>query len=494
MQKNSDLSTGISGLFWMSFMTICGYIIQLIITFFLARLLTPADYGEMAAINVLVGFADIFWMMGVGPAIVQKKDLVKEDILTGNTLNLLFGFVVFAVINISTSFLCNIFNISNPLMLRTFSMVFILHSLSGVSQSLTQKKCKYKQISTIRVFSTVVFGCTAISLALMDFKAWSLVIAKLAQATCATIAYLIIEPISFKIIIKKESSKRLLYFGGGFTMARVFSYIANNGDYLVVNKKLGKVLLGSYNKAYQLLMYPVTLIGETLDQVLFPLLSKNQESKNKLAHVFVMGICLIVLISIPISLVAFICAEPLVYFALGEQWGEVILPFKIMVLGLFFRIGYKLSDSLVRSLGKVYHRAFIQALYALLVVIGAFIGHYFGLVGVAFGVTCAFTINYFLMSALSMHLLNIKIRSLIKVSLPLILYGAILLFSIFIIKPYVFSINNNFLICLITTIVIFAVYFLAFICTRKKILSKEFNIFIDLIINNLLLKFKMKLK
>ncbi len=486
MNIKNNLEKGISGMLWMLSMTIIVYIIQLVMTFFLARILTPGDYGEMAAIGVLIGFAEIFWMMGVGPAIVQKKNLSKNDILTGNTLNVIFGFIIFFIINFFAEFLCNIFSISDSKMLRVFSVIFIMNSLSGVPKSLTQKKCNYKRMALIKLYGIIIYGSFAITFALLNFNVWSLIIASLAQVTFNTIVYIFFEPIKLTPHINKNSAKKLLYFGGGFTIARIFSYIANNGDYFVINKTLGKSLLGSYTKAYQLLMYPVSLIGESLDQVLFPMLSQSQDDKEKLQNIFISGTGLIALVSVPISLVAFICAEPLVYFVLGEQWGEVILPFKIMIIGLFFRIGYKLSDSLIRALGKVYQRAHIQAIYAFFVVLGAYLGHFFGLEGVALGVTCSFTINYFLMSALSMHYTNVKISDLVLSILPSFFYGFITFISISFMKQYLFSLNNYFLICLVVTIICFGIYCILFILTRKIVLSTRLNQFVNEIFNSII--------
>ncbi|CVH74389.1 hypothetical protein BN3662_00202 [Clostridiales bacterium CHKCI006] len=51
-----SLEKGVNGMIWMSIITFFNFFIQLIITYFLARLLTPTDYGEMALITVLISF------------------------------------------------------------------------------------------------------------------------------------------------------------------------------------------------------------------------------------------------------------------------------------------------------------------------------------------------------------------------------------------------------------------------------------------------------
>lgn len=492
--QNNATKIGISGMFWMNIMALARYAVKIVTTYFLARLLTPADYGEITAISVLVGFAEIFWMMGIGPAIVQKKELTNDDIKTGNTINIILGVGIFACIFIFAGSLCNLFSISSAAMLRVYSIVFLFHSISGVSKSLTQKKCRYNYMSIINVIGVAIYGIISIIFAALNFKAWSLIVGSMAEALFLAVAFLVIEPVRFKLNIKKSSAKSLLYFGGGYTIARFFSYIANNGDSFVTNKTLGKVLLGSYSKAYQLLMYPVALVGESLDQVLFPLLSKSQNETERLKRVFISGTGLILLISAPIAIVAYICAEPLVYFVLGNQWGEVITPFKIMVVGLFFRIGYKLSDSLIRAIGKVYQRVYIQVVYAALVVAGSFFGHFHGLAGIAFGVTLAFTINYFLMTALSIHYLKIRYKVILSIILRCSCYSIFTFLITITIRPIVFRLGSNFLICAIISLICFILYTPAFLFTRKYLLHEELNAFINQIYIDAISMFNIFLK
>jgi hypothetical protein len=74
----------------------------------------------------------------------------------------------------------------------------------------------------------------------------------------------------------------------------------------------------------------------------------------------------------------------------------------VLALGLVCRTGYKISDSLARSAGTVYKRAYRQAFYAGLVVTGALVGRRWGITGVAWGVLLAIVANYVAMAALSL--------------------------------------------------------------------------------------------
>ena len=165
-----------------------------------------------------------------------------------------------------------------------------------------------------------------------------------------------------------------------------------------------------------------------------------------------------------------------------------------MVSGLFFRIGYKLSESLVRSLGKVYPISISQAVYALIVVVGAFIGHYWGLPGVAVGVTCAFTTNYFLITIMSLYYTNTRISAMLSAMLPSLFYGTVATIVMVVIKQYLILINSHFIVFVTATIICFGVYGLLFVFTRKKVLNNEVNQFIEQLIDSALNKVKALFK
>lgn len=484
MGNDSLAKKGILGMGWMMGSTIISYVIQLIITAVLARYLTPTVHGEIAAINVLIGFAEIFWMVGIGPAIVQKQTLTKDDIYTGNTLNIFLGLGIYLIIFLFANPLCKLFNISNSLILRVFSIIFLLNSFSGISKSLLQKKCNYKVISIIKVLGIVVYGCVSVVLVFCKFEVWSLVIATLVQNLFMTIAYYAISPVKPYIMIKKESLHSLLYFGGGFTLARIFNYIANNGDTYCVNKTMGKADVGFYSKAYQLLMYPTSLIGDSLDQVCFPLLAKKQDNKKWLYNVFEFSTMIVFIFALPISIFCFVCAEDIIHFIYGNNWDMTIIPFKIFIMGLFFRIGYKISDSLVRALGKVYKRSLYQIIYAFFVIFGSLAGKKFGIAGVATGVTVAFTINYFLMTNLSLKLLEKNWMDIIgSFGFPL-LCGGITMISVIIIKNKIMYNIHGMLSMLVLGIIIVIVYTVPFYIFKRKLIYMS----IDYVKNTLIKK------
>jgi len=482
----------ILGIYWMSFMSISNIVMKLLITMVLSRLLSSYEFGVVAAIQIVISFADIFWMLGVGAAIVQKKVLSNDDITTGNTLNITFGLSIYALIFVFASAIANFIGLDNIVMLRVLAVVFVIHSISGVSESLLQKEMDFKSIGIINILALFFYGISASLLALLNFGVWSLIIAQLLQVLVKTILSLFRRPIKITLAIKKKSAKELMYFGTGFTLSKVFNNIANQGDYFVVNRTLGVSALGFYNRSYQLLMIPTNIIGTVMDQVLFPLLSKYQEVNEKLRYVFFNINSLIALIAFPVTIISLTMSTELVHIVLGNKWDSTIVPFRILIISLFFRMAYKICDSLVRSLGAVYKRLWIQIIYAITIITGAFMGKEWGINGVAAAVTTAIIINYILMTLLIMHMIKFKITSLLSYLLPIIIVSGLIGGLSYLISPLIMNVSGAFLRLVLMTLFVILLYFMSFKYIIIRILPKDFKEFIATIIETTLKKIKLR--
>jgi len=259
------------------------------------------------------------------------------------------------------------------------------------------------------------YGAVGIFLAYQGWGVWALVCASLSQAILFAILLVWAQPFPKSLGFDLEAIKDLLFFGGGFTLAKIGNYFATQGDNLTVGKTLGASALGIYGRAYQFMVMPAGLFGNALDRALFPAMAKVQNDKNRLGKAYLTGVGLIALIAIPLSFMIVLLAKEIVMILLGDKWLDVVLPFQILGASLLFRMSYKMSESLARATGAVYRRAWRQFVYAALVLTGSYVGHFWGLPGVAIGVALALVVNFFLMAHLSLSLTDVKWVNMLQI-------------------------------------------------------------------------------
>lgn len=441
--KKTTVDRSLNGILWLGSSAFLNIILKITVTAILARQLSADLFGIISATMIVVSFSNVFWMVGVGPAIVQKKDLTNKHISTGFTITVVLGLLTYILLFILSPVIGTFFKINEfVVVFRVVSLVYIINSFSVVSESLLQKKMEFKKIAITRLVSYGLgYGICSIILSLLGYGVWALVSGIVLQAIIKTALALIFKPHIKTFKIDKGALKELIYFGGGHTIAKIFNNLALQGDYIVVGRYLGSFQLGLYTKAYQLLTMPADLIGKILNQVLFPAMVSIQDEKIKLKKTYLTLISFISLVTLPLSTLLIIIAPEIITLVLGDKWQGAIFPFQILTIGLYFRTAYKISDSLSRATGKVYNRAWRQAIYAFFVIFGSWIGKSWGLNGVAIAVLFSIVFNYYSMLHLSTKIIGVSRMEYFKIHFPTSIMTSIIAVTIFTLKSFFINIG-----------------------------------------------------
>jgi PST family polysaccharide transporter len=419
-QNISKTKSGIKGLTWMFFGNLFNKFSHILIIAILARLLTPEDFGIIGIILIFVSFSDIFTQMGIGTALIQKEKIDQSHISLGYTLSFLMGILVGVLFYFSAPYIGVFFNLEGldgPI--RFFSFFFPIKSINSVSNALLQRNLKFDIIVKINSASYFFgYGLTSITFALLGYGYWSLIYGQLAILLISTGIFLFHIKPSFSISNNKNTYKEILFFGSGYTIDTFINFFADNLDNLIIGKILGASSLGIYSRAFQLFAIPASFFGTIYDDVLFPILSSKQSNTKILSMFYIFSISFCLLVLLPISLILLFNAELLVNLLLGKNWTEVVLPFQILIIGLFTRFGAKINKSYLKSLGLVYQGVYFQSIYAVMMLVLCLIGvKLFGITGVAIGVLLTNVINYIQISHKILNVLNYTFKFFLKLHL-----------------------------------------------------------------------------
>ncbi|UOQ45392.1 lipopolysaccharide biosynthesis protein [Halobacillus salinarum] len=419
IKQNSGNKKTVSGLVWMFSGSSVQIFLQFLVNIFLARLLTPSEFGIAGMATIVISFSTIVSMVGVGQALIQRKVLNDAHINTAFTISIVINTILAVGIFFFSNSIATFFDtpkLGN--VLEILSVTFVIQGVSTVAESLLQRKLEFKLIAKIQMASFLVYGFSGLLLAAFSYGYWSLVLASVLQITFKSLISIIKQPHSKKIKINISALKELLYFGGGLSLAKLSNQIALQGDNLIVGRFLGAGALGLYGRAYQLMVMPANLFGQVLNKVLFPSMSKLQSDNDRLKGIYEKGISVISILVLPLTVVFIVLAKEIILVLFGEKWVSLEGPFIVLSMGMLFRSSYKISDSLAKAKGAVYKRAWRQIIYATCIIFGAYIGSHWGILGVSIGVLIALKINYFMMAHLCIKIVKYKWRSFLLAHLP----------------------------------------------------------------------------
>jgi O-antigen/teichoic acid export membrane protein len=393
----------ISGVLWTAWGKGGHTVLNLLALVILARLLSPREFGTVGAALVLIEFSSIFSRLGLGPAVVQRRELESRHLKVAFTGSLILGLAIGLLVWLLAGQAAGFFrNAQVADVLRALAWVFPLKGVSALAEALLLRDLRFRWLANLDV-ATFAFGqvCVAIPLAYLGFGVWSLVVGTMAQ-TLIRCGLLLLVRRPPGLGLERQALGEMLHFGAGFTIARLANLLALQGDNLVVGRWLGPAALGLYSRAYGLMSAPASALGNVLDDVLFPTMARVQDDPVRLGLAYRRGVALIALVALPASVGMVILAPELVGVALGDRWVAATAPFQVLAAGTLFRTSYKMSDSLARSTGVVYSRARRQILYAAMVIGGAMVGQRWGITGVALGVLVALVANFLSMAQLSL--------------------------------------------------------------------------------------------
>jgi O-antigen/teichoic acid export membrane protein len=392
----------LGGMLWTFSGTGVQAVVQVLVTAALGRLLTPAEFGVMGAAVVVIALSQIVSQVGVGPAIVQRKDLDETHIRTAFTISGGLGFVLGAALWLAAPALAAFYRIPEvEPVFRGMALLFPIDGLNTVGESLLSRQLRFRLFVALDVGSYMIgYACIGVFLAWRGYGVWALVAANLSQVTLRTIAMYVATRHSIRPGLDLRASKDLLSFGFGHSLAQVALVLSQQGDNMVVGRWLGPAALGVYGRAYGLMVMPATVFGKIVNRVLFPVMAHVQDERARLAGAYERALAIVALVSLPVSAALWVIAPEFIPALLGPQWTAAVLPFRLFTCGLFFRMSSKITDVCVKAAGAVYSRALIQGIYAVLVVVAALAGQRWGIGGVAVAVSIAMAINWLMMAGL----------------------------------------------------------------------------------------------
>jgi O-antigen/teichoic acid export membrane protein len=378
-------------------------VLQIAATIVLARLLTPEQFGSVAAALLIVGLAQLLTQLGVSAALVQRQTLSEDDVAAAFGFSVLVS-LVFAV-GMATSA-----SVLNPMvglradsgLLPLLAPALVLAGIAAVPSGLLQRRLRFRQLAVVDLVAAgpAMIGVSVV-LALAGFGAYALAWAEIVAALVTSVGYLLLARPTLRLLAPGAAWARLrpmIGFGSGYSLAQLGNWAAQNADNFVVANVLGTAPLGVYSRAYNLLSEPAAVIGGAADKVLFPAMARVRDDGERLRTAYVRAASLIALVTAPASVMLCVVAPEVVRVLLGSRWGAVVLPLQVFALVLLPRTTYKISTSLTRATGAVYRSAWRTWLYAAEVVVFCLVGaHVAGVNGVAVGAAVAIVAHFLVM-------------------------------------------------------------------------------------------------
>ncbi len=411
---------------WAAVERIAPQLVTFGVSIVIARMVDPSAYGLIGMLAIFMALGQAFSELGLSSAIIQKKEVNDDDLMTVFVVNVLAGIVVFAFFCALSPLVAKFYH--EPLMVPLLcaqSLTFILASLGAVQAAVISREMLFRFNAKVEVFACIVGGSVGVSMAFAGYGVWSLVGLGLSRLLTRVVLLWIFGSWRCQGKFSKESFKTTWAYSSRLLYASLFHRVVTNLYSVIIGRVYSPAALGLYTRAFSLQQMPVGIIGGIVQRVAFPLFSKHQEDTAYIFNTLRRQIRLILAIVATGMAVLCAIAEQLIPWLLGDRWlGAVPLLQILSMAGVFASI-FPLHSTVIQALGnsKLFLKVeLIKKVYILLMLACVY---RFGLEALAWGAVSVSLFDYMASSWPNRKALDYTFRTHLEDLLPTLLACAI---------------------------------------------------------------------
>ena len=331
-----------------------GYVLGLIGTLVLARLLTPAEFGVFAIGTSVVMLLDAVRDFGVGTFLVQERDLSRDRVRSAFTvaagISALCALTLLVAAHPIAAFYGNA-GIADILFVLAAN--FMVSVLGTPSMSLLRRDLQFDVLAVINLLSALLQLGAVIGLVLLGFSYMSLAWSTLFGTAIRTVASFAWRPVPWAFRPSLSAWREVLAFGGYSTATAIINVFHDALPKLIIGRILGVVPVGLYGRATMVCELPDRLFINALHPVVLPTLTEHARAGRSLREPYLLALTHMSALLWPGLLCLVLLADPVVRLLLGPQWGDVPPLVRIMALGALSLFPAFMTFPMMVALGRI---------------------------------------------------------------------------------------------------------------------------------------------
>lgn len=298
--------------------------VNFVISIILARLLLPEDYGLIALVVVFTNICDKLLVCGFATSLIQKKDADNIDFSTVFIFSMTAAGILYALLYFLAPYIASFYSKFDPnqliAVIRVFGLSLFFVGFQSVQHAYVSNTMQFKRFFWSTLGGNLVSGVIGIWMAYSGFGVWALVAQNLTMYVCDnTILWFTVKwrpQLQFSV----QRFKSLFSYGWKLFVASFIKVIFKNLRSLVIGKFYSPSDLAFYNKGGH---FPHMLDSNVLgviDSVMFPALSKLQDSKESMLAALRRAIKTSSFLMMPLLAILAAVGYPLISVLLTDKW------------------------------------------------------------------------------------------------------------------------------------------------------------------------------
>ncbi|WP_413739484.1 oligosaccharide flippase family protein [Sodalis sp. RH14] len=361
---------------WAAIEALSTSLLSILSIVFLARILRPEDYGQIATAQIIAFILQLLLGLGLTEAVIQKKDISNSHIASALKGSLFLALITFVLsIIVAVFFYYYSHEKTIALILPFEGLGAALNIASTVPTALLLRNLEMSAFTKRTILSRILFFAVAIPLALHNYGVWSITFANLFQVSLATILIFIAGK-KYIPALTKYSHKdfvELIKFGFYVMVENLLWIVLSRVFSLLIFTFHGTYALGLFNMASRLTDAILNILNTVISRLALPVFSSVQHDSELLKKSFCKVTEIFNLVSMPAFVgAAFTCSywTPLV---LGEKWNPAIPIIQIICVMNAIMFSRKFVGTAMKAVGESKRFMYLSVISASTTLIAAFV-------------------------------------------------------------------------------------------------------------------------
>ncbi|WP_348721961.1 lipopolysaccharide biosynthesis protein [Parabacteroides goldsteinii] len=463
------------GLFWGGISNGIQQIFALCFGLFLARILTPGDYGIVGMLAIFTGFANSIQEGGFIAALTNKKNVTHKDYNAVFWFNIISGILLYIILFFSAPLIASFFN--EPKLLWVARIVFLsilFASLSTAQGAFLFRNLMVKERAKIDIYSLVISNTAALIMALNGMAYWGIAIQSVLYLGLGAFFRWYYSPWRPSFPFSLKPLKEMFPFSIKLLLTGLLNQITLNIFSVLLGKYYSVNQVGYYSQGNKWVNMGGGLINSTLTGIAQPVFSKVITDTQRQVQVLRKIIRFAAFLSFPIMFGLALIAKEFILITVTDKWLNSVPIIQLLCIWGAFAPICELYKNIIISHGRsdIYlYSNIIFGVFQLLLLIFMLPYGILWMVGVY---VCAYFIWLLSWHLLVSHLIHLSFRDILKDISPYFFVTFIVLTISYVIT---YNIDSLFL-KIILKILMSAVLYVLILWYSNSIILKESIMFL----------------
>ncbi len=297
----------------------------------LARLLTPADFGLMAASAVVLLALLMLSEVGIEQSLVTRRDVNDTDLAVAWTLSVGRALMLAVCLWIFADAIALFFRMPElASLLRVHSFALLIQGAQSPALAVLLRNLNLRGRVRLDLTRRVVEAVATISLAIWLRSPWALLWGQLIGFAVGCVLSYVIAPFKPSLTLHRSSLTQFVQFGKHVNVTMILIFGVISGGEFVVGRMLGQETLGLYQIALAIPFLLGMRLPIMINQVSLPAYAALRQDRAGTVRAFTLQIGVMSLLLVPAAAILALTSHELVELVFGSSWLGAAKPLQIL--------------------------------------------------------------------------------------------------------------------------------------------------------------------